>query len=189
MINESRELHTTPSGTIRPFTWTASVARPRQENHAACASGVLDRSWDEARRRYGAAGELLARARTSLGRVEPEHLADEVAAGATQSIFAPIEQRQRDGEIIIDRNVLKWRLGPTSPDQLPVAVDADIRYVLMQRGAQLEPCDGDATELGLHPATDWWAAFRHCRPCPGAPAQGRPTLARRGRTASRRSHQ
>jgi hypothetical protein len=23
MINESRELHTTPSGTIQPFTWTA----------------------------------------------------------------------------------------------------------------------------------------------------------------------
>lgn len=82
MINESRELHTTPSGTIRPFTWTASVARPRQASHAACASGVLDHSWDEARRRYGAAGELLARAQASLGRSNPSTLADEVAAGA-----------------------------------------------------------------------------------------------------------
>jgi hypothetical protein len=63
----------------------------------------------------------------------------------SQSIFAPFEQRQRDGKIIIDRNVLKWRLDPTALDQLPVAVDADIRYVLMQRGAQLEPCGGDAT--------------------------------------------
>jgi hypothetical protein len=55
MINECRELHTTPSGTIGPFTWTASVARPRQASHATCVSGVLDHSCDEARRRYGAA--------------------------------------------------------------------------------------------------------------------------------------
>jgi hypothetical protein len=44
MINESRELHTTPSGTIQPFTWTAFFARPRQTSHATCVSDVLDHS-------------------------------------------------------------------------------------------------------------------------------------------------
>ena len=34
MINESRELHTAPSGTIQPFMWTAFVARPGQASHA-----------------------------------------------------------------------------------------------------------------------------------------------------------
>ena len=35
----------------------------------------------------------------------------------------PIEQRQRDGEIVgsivIDRSVLEWRLDPTSADRIP----------------------------------------------------------------------
>jgi hypothetical protein len=57
--------------------------------------------------------ELLARARASLVRVEPEHLADEAAAGALPIDIRPLGQRQRDGELpgamIIDRNVLEWR--------------------------------------------------------------------------------
>ena len=66
---------------------------------------------------------LLARARAGLERVEPTDLADEVAAGAVMIDIRPLEQRQRDGDlpgaIIIDRNVLEWRLDPTSPDHLP----------------------------------------------------------------------
>jgi hypothetical protein len=68
---------------------------------------------------------LLAQARARLDRVEPERIADEVAAGAILVDIRPIEQRQRDGELtgamIIDRNVLEWRLDPTSPDRLPLA--------------------------------------------------------------------
>jgi hypothetical protein len=58
-----------------------------------------------------------------------------VAAGAILVDIRPIEQRQRDGELtgamIIDRNVLQWRLDPTSPDRLPLATGADIRYVVL----------------------------------------------------------
>jgi len=78
---------------------------------------------------------LLAQARVRLDRVEPERIADEVAAGAILVDIRPIEQRQRDGELtgamIIDRNVLQWRLDPTSPDRLPLATGADIRYVVL----------------------------------------------------------
>ena len=87
---------------------------------------------------------FLARARAGLDRVEPEHLADEVAAGAILIDIRLLEQRQRDGELpgamIIDRNVLEWRLDPTSPDRLPIANQR--RYSLpphMQRGVQLQP--------------------------------------------------
>ena len=80
---------------------------------------------------------LLAQARGRLDRVEPERIADEVAAGAILVDIRPIEQRQRDGELtgamIIDRNVLEWRLDPTSPDRLPLATGADIRYLVIPR--------------------------------------------------------
>jgi hypothetical protein len=85
---------------------------------------------------------LLAQARSSLDRVEPKRIADEVAAGAILIDIRPVEQRQRDGElagaIIIDCNVLEWRLDPTSTDRLPLATDGDI----MQRGVQFQPCCG-----------------------------------------------
>ena len=72
--------------------------------------------------------------RAVLDRVEPEDLDDELAAGAVLIDIRPVEQRQRDGltgAIIIDRNVLEWRLDPTSLDRLPVASSADIRYILV----------------------------------------------------------
>jgi hypothetical protein len=73
---------------------------------------------------------LLAQARAVLDRVEPGRLDDELAAGAVLIDIRPVEQRQRDGEltgaILIDRNVLEWRLDPTSPDRLPVASSAEI---------------------------------------------------------------
>jgi rhodanese-related sulfurtransferase len=102
---------------------------------------------------------LLARARAGLERVEPGDLADEVAAGAVMIDIRPLEQRQRDGElpgaIIIDRNVLEWRLDPTSPDHLPVAADTDIRYILVcNQGYSSSLAAATLRELGLRRATD-----------------------------------
>jgi hypothetical protein len=64
MINESLIAHDSERYD-RPFPWTASVARPRQASTLR-ASGLLDHSWDEAKRRLeqrSAIEELLARAR------------------------------------------------------------------------------------------------------------------------------
>ena len=108
---------------------------------------------------------LLARARAGLERVEPTDLADEVAAGAVMIDIRPLEQRQRDGElpgaIIIDRNVLEWRLDPTSPDHLPVATDADIRYILVcNQGYSSSLAAVTLRELGLRRATDLVGGFQ-----------------------------
>jgi rhodanese-related sulfurtransferase len=108
---------------------------------------------------------LLARARTGLERVEPGDLADEVAAGAVMIDIRPLEQRQRDGElrgaIIIDRNVLEWRLDPTSPDHLPVAADTDIRYILVcNQGYSSSLAAATLRELGLRRATDLEGGFQ-----------------------------
>jgi rhodanese-related sulfurtransferase len=108
---------------------------------------------------------LLARARAGLERVEPTDLADEVAAGAVMIDIRPLEQRQRDGElpgsIIIDRNVLEWRLDPTSPDHLPVAADSDIRYILVcNQGYSSSLAAATLRELGLRRATDLVGGFQ-----------------------------
>jgi rhodanese-related sulfurtransferase len=64
--------------------------------------------------------EILAEARAHLDRVSPEDLAAEQASGALVIDIRPIEQRERDGElpgaVVIDRNVLEWRLDPKSPN-------------------------------------------------------------------------
>jgi len=108
---------------------------------------------------------LLARARASLQRVEPTDLADEVAAGGVMIDIRPVEQRQRDGElpgaIIIDRNVLEWRLDPTSPDHLPVAADTDIRYILVcNQGYSSSLAAATLRDLGLRRATDLVGGFQ-----------------------------
>jgi rhodanese-related sulfurtransferase len=108
---------------------------------------------------------LLAQARARLDRVEPERIADEVAAGAILVDIRPIEQRQRDGELtgamIIDRNVLEWRLDPTSPDRLPLATGADIRYVVVcNEGYSSSLAAATLRDLGLHRATDLVGGFQ-----------------------------
>jgi rhodanese-related sulfurtransferase len=108
---------------------------------------------------------LLAQARAVLDRVEPERLNDELAAGAVLIDIRPVEQRQRDGEligaIIIDRNVLEWRLDPTSPDRLPVASSADIRYILVcNQGYSSSLAAATLRDLGLSRATDLVGGFQ-----------------------------
>jgi len=67
--------------------------------------------------------ELLEQARASLHRVTPADAARATASGALLVDIRPIEQRARDGEIagalIVDRNVLEWRLDPQSADRIP----------------------------------------------------------------------
>lgn len=124
---------------------------------------------------------LLARARRGLDRVEPEDLAREMAAGALVVDTRPVEQRTRDGElpgaVVIDRNVLEWRLDPTSPHRIPEAVDADVRVVVVcHQGYSSSLAAATLRELGLHRATDLaggfeaWARLTRGRPAPGPAA-------------------
>ena len=114
---------------------------------------------------------LLAKARVGLDRVEPADLEAEVAAGALVVDIRPVEQRARDGAlpgaVVVDRNVLEWRLDPTSPHRLLVATDTDVRYVLVcNEGYGSSLAAATLRELGLRRATDLvggfeaWAASR-----------------------------
>ena len=121
--------------------------------------------------RPAAVDRLLALARAGLDRVQPGDLAAEVAAGAVVVDIRPVEQRERDGDlpgaVVTDRNVLEWRLDPTSPYRLPIATSAEVRYVLVcNEGYGSSLAAATLRELGLRRATDLvggyqaWAAQR-----------------------------
>lgn len=103
--------------------------------------------------------ELLAAARARLDRVEPGDLAAELAAGALVVDIRPIEQRSRDGAlegaVVIDRNVLEWRLDPASDHRIPEVTGHDQRIVIVcNEGYQSSLVAATLQDLGLHRATD-----------------------------------
>src|SRR5881409_2661100 len=108
---------------------------------------------------HAAIDRLLAGARRGLDRVAPDDLAAEVEAGAVVVDIRPVEQRQRDGElpgaVVVDRNVLEWRLDPTSAYRLPVADDPDLRVIVVcNEGYASSLAAATLQELGLRRATD-----------------------------------
>lgn len=108
--------------------------------------------------------DLLARARSGLDRVAPQDLDAEAAGGALVVDMRPLEQRARDGElpgaVVVDRNVLEWRLDPTSPARLPEATDLDRRVILVcHEGYSSSLAAATLQELGLHRATDLVGGF------------------------------
>jgi rhodanese-related sulfurtransferase len=61
----------------------------------------------------------------------------------------------------IDRNVLEWRLDPTSGDRLPVASRADIRFILVcNEGYSSSLAAATLRDLGLSRATDLVGGFQ-----------------------------
>jgi rhodanese-related sulfurtransferase len=112
--------------------------------------------------------KLLAQARNALDRVQVEDLADEVSRGAILIDIRPLEQRLGDGDlpgaIVIDRNVLEWRLDPSSPQRLPIATGADVRLIIVcNEGYSSSLAAATLNELGLRFATDLVGGFQAWR--------------------------
>ncbi len=109
--------------------------------------------------------ELLAAARARLDRVSPEALAAERRAGALIIDIRPLEQRQRDGALpgalVIDRNVLEWRLDPTSDHRVTESTDHDQRIVIVcNEGYSSSLAAASLQDLGLLRATDLIGGFQ-----------------------------
>jgi rhodanese-related sulfurtransferase len=103
--------------------------------------------------------DLLAAARARLRRLSPAEASDAQATGALLVDVRPVEQRRVEGRIpgalIIDRNVLEWRLDPASPHRIAEAVNHDVRVVVIcSEGYQSSLAAATLQELGLHHATD-----------------------------------
>lgn len=95
----------------------------------------------------------------------PEEAAAEHASGAVLVDTRPVEERRRDGEIpgaiVVDRNVLEWRLDPTSPDRIPEAMDARVRVILIcNEGFSSSLAAASLKDLGLVNATDVIGGFQ-----------------------------
>ena len=109
--------------------------------------------------------EILAAARTRLDRVEPENLETERIAGAVIVDIRPIEQRTRDGQlpgaIVIDRNVLEWRLDPACEHHIADVADYDTRLVIVcNEGYQSSLAAALLHDVGLRRATDLVGGFQ-----------------------------
>ncbi len=108
---------------------------------------------------------LLEESRQGLEQVDPDDLAAEVAGGAIVVDIRPVEQRQRDGEmpgaIVVDRNVLEWRLDPTCRFHIPSVTGPDSRVILVcNEGYSTSLAAATLQRLGLHNATDLRGGFQ-----------------------------
>ena len=109
---------------------------------------------------------VLAEARRGL---PPRPTAAELplllARGAVVVDIRPTEQRLRDGDlagaIVIDRNVLEWRLDPTSPHRIPEATESTLEIVLVcDEGYASSLAAASLQRLGLRGATDLDGGFQ-----------------------------
>jgi rhodanese-related sulfurtransferase len=103
--------------------------------------------------------ELLGAARARLDRVGPEQAQAAVQAGALLVDIRPAAQRAAEGEVpgalVIERNVLEWRLDPASAARLPQAGRYDLRVIVMcSQGYTSSLAAAALQDLGLALATD-----------------------------------
>lgn len=108
---------------------------------------------------------LLEETRRNWVRMEPTDAADAMRNGALLIDTRPAFQRERDGEIsgaiVVDRNVLEWRLDPTSPHRIPEITDLDQTVILIcNEGYSSSLAVASLHRLGLRRATDVVGGFK-----------------------------
>ena len=112
--------------------------------------------------------EILEAARARLRRLDPYAVAAAMTRGAILIDIRPEAQRADFGEIpgavIIERNVLEWRLDPRCEARLPFADSFDLDVIVhCQEGYTSSLAAASLQDLGLHKATDLaggYAAWR-----------------------------
>jgi len=114
---------------------------------------------------------LLAAARQGLDRVESVNLASEGSQGALV-VDRPADQRNRDGNlpgaVVIDRNVLEWRLDPTSPHRICEMNDSSRRVIIVCNESYSSSLAAATLQsLGVPLATDLVGRFQAWRSRPG----------------------
>ena len=109
--------------------------------------------------------DLLAAARARLDRLGPLAVAAALRDGAILIDIRPAAQRAEHGEIpgaiVIERNVLEWRLDPRSDARLPFADRYDLDVIITcQEGYTSSLAAAALQDLGLRRATDLDGGFR-----------------------------
>jgi rhodanese-related sulfurtransferase len=116
-----------------------------------------------------AVDRLLDQARARLRRLDPPEAAAVVAGGGLLVDIHPAAQRQEEGEVpgalVVERNVLEWRLDPTSPHRLAQVRGRDQPVVIL--------CSEGYTSSWPRPPSSSWA-------CTGPPTWSVATTPGRG---------
>jgi rhodanese-related sulfurtransferase len=120
--------------------------------------------------------DVLADARARLHRLAPVDAWYAVRAGALLVDIRPAAQRATEGEVpqavVIERNVLEWRLDPASDHRIPAATGYDLQVVVLcSEGYTSSLAAAALADLGLHRATDVVGGF-HAWAAAGLPVTG-----------------
>ena len=117
-------------------------------------------------RAYGLSIEqMLSAARARLRRLSPDEAYEAVAKTKTILVdIRPEGQRTIEGSIpgalIVERNVLEWRLDPTSNARLPLATDHALQVIVFcSEGYTSSLAAAALQDLGLWRATDMVGGF------------------------------
>jgi rhodanese-related sulfurtransferase len=114
--------------------------------------------------------ELLAAARARLERVSPAEAAQLMAEGGLLVDTRPVAQRRREGEVpgalVIDRNVLEWRLDPACDHRIPEVTGYDQAIVVMcSEGYSSSLAAAVLQDVGFVRATDLDGGFQAWAAC------------------------
>ena len=109
--------------------------------------------------------QLLDEARARLRRLSPAETADVLAAGALVVDTRPVAQREREGEmpgaLVVERNVLEWRLDPACADRIPEVTGHDqVVVVVCSEGYSSSLAAATLQDLGFRNATDLAGGFQ-----------------------------
>ena len=103
--------------------------------------------------------QMLENARARLNRIYAFETPQALDRGAILVDIRPQAQRAREGALpgalVIERNVLEWRLDPSSSARLALATDHDVEWIIVcSEGYTSSLAAAALQELGLHRATD-----------------------------------
>jgi rhodanese-related sulfurtransferase len=112
--------------------------------------------------------DLLADARSRIGRVEPEELNRLQTEGALVVDIRPAAQRAAEGELgfglIVERNVLEWRFDLTGQHTLPDVTSYDQTVVVVCSEGYASSLAADSLrQLGFDRAADLTGGYRAWR--------------------------
>jgi rhodanese-related sulfurtransferase len=121
------------------------------------------------------AAAVLDAARMGLARLGPHDAVVAAAGGALLVDTRPEDYRRAEGEIpgslVLERNVLEWRLDPTGPDRVPVAAPDLHVVVVCNEGYASSLAAASLRAVGVWRATDLDGGFRAWRAA-GLPVVG-----------------
>ena len=111
--------------------------------------------------------EMLAEARARLDRLDTREAHDALRAGAVLVDIRPQINRDLEGglpgAVVIERNVLDWRLDPASDAHLPIA-GYDLHVIVVSNEGYASSLAAAALQnLGIHRATDLAGGYRASR--------------------------